>query len=719
MKPTLSLIVFFILVLSRCYATVLTVTNTNDSGSGSLREALINANTSSTFDLIEFNIPGAGNHVITLLSNFPSVNYPVTLNGFSQPLNNDTTYSIIIECGLLSTVFDIKTSDFSVNGIKFMNNATKVFWLSHENLQRISITSNYFINTYSIIRIDQSYITPFSEVVDSLIFLNNKIYNTGYVMYFMSGGTGATSTSYYNGILENVYILNNEIDSVRFSAFYFKCGGTGYAKARCKNVHIDHNWIHSQKNIVNIDLSSTGNFVSLFSDFSYSYNETREFSQDAITLRAGGTGSANEIFVNCIIQGNYFLGDINSTVSKSAIRFIGNGTGSVINKLQHTLIRNNIIDNVSSGISIESIGTSSSRTTVSGLQIDSNNITNSNKGISLINSSISSSIGIMDSVLIKANSISNCFGNGFEIINDYQPPAKGTFSHFYIDSNEIQNCLQGMFFVIVDQCTPFTGYLNWIKITGNHIYNNDSNGIELLNYAFSPCGLRCTNIDHFIINFNSIHDNGLKGIHIYDNSDTINFNNFEFPVPVISSINYSNGTTMTSGSIQGEPLTKYALQFYNNSFPDNSGYGEGLSYLNTDSVVTDSNGFASFVSITNNTLFPGCISALATDQNHFNTSEFSNCMSAPLLSAEQNDFTTALKVYPNPADEILQVKYECADNTNAQILVTDLTGRVFYTSDYSCFQGNNLLEIPTKFYPDGLYFIRFNNVVAKALIKHR
>ena len=39
-----------------------TVTNTNDSGANSLRQAILNANGSGGLDTISFNIPGAGLH---------------------------------------------------------------------------------------------------------------------------------------------------------------------------------------------------------------------------------------------------------------------------------------------------------------------------------------------------------------------------------------------------------------------------------------------------------------------------------------------------------------------------------------------------------------------------------------------------------------------------------------------------------------------------------
>ena len=78
-------------------ASNLVVTNTNDSGRGSLRRAidLVNnpANAAfSPFD-ITFNIPG-GVQVIRPLSALPTINYPVTIDGFSQPGSARNTLAI-------------------------------------------------------------------------------------------------------------------------------------------------------------------------------------------------------------------------------------------------------------------------------------------------------------------------------------------------------------------------------------------------------------------------------------------------------------------------------------------------------------------------------------------------------------------------------------------------------------------------------------------------
>ena len=67
-------------------ASTLVVTNTNDSGPGSLFQAMFEANDPGPRDRITFNIPGAGPHTITPTTrNLPNINQPVEIDGTTQP----------------------------------------------------------------------------------------------------------------------------------------------------------------------------------------------------------------------------------------------------------------------------------------------------------------------------------------------------------------------------------------------------------------------------------------------------------------------------------------------------------------------------------------------------------------------------------------------------------------------------------------------------------
>jgi hypothetical protein len=61
------------------------VVNINDSGQGSLRQAMLNANAITDTDSVVFNIPGAGPHTIQPASALPIVADPLKLDGTTQP----------------------------------------------------------------------------------------------------------------------------------------------------------------------------------------------------------------------------------------------------------------------------------------------------------------------------------------------------------------------------------------------------------------------------------------------------------------------------------------------------------------------------------------------------------------------------------------------------------------------------------------------------------
>ena len=71
---------------STAAATILTVTNTLDSGAGSLRQAILDSNAFGPGpNTVDFDVAPAGDQTITVLSALPPVTVPVVLDGTTQP----------------------------------------------------------------------------------------------------------------------------------------------------------------------------------------------------------------------------------------------------------------------------------------------------------------------------------------------------------------------------------------------------------------------------------------------------------------------------------------------------------------------------------------------------------------------------------------------------------------------------------------------------------
>lgn len=89
-------LVSLLLFVSHAHAAPATfsVTNTNDSGAGSLRQAITDANSNTNaadMDVIEFNISGSEVHTIAVNSDLPLITEKVTINGYSQPGSSENT----------------------------------------------------------------------------------------------------------------------------------------------------------------------------------------------------------------------------------------------------------------------------------------------------------------------------------------------------------------------------------------------------------------------------------------------------------------------------------------------------------------------------------------------------------------------------------------------------------------------------------------------------
>lgn len=94
-----------------------TVSNTNDSGAGSLRQAIIEANNNAGADTIEFAIPSGS--TITLSSGELSITDELTIDG---DLDDDGTPDITVDADGNSRVFDINDGtgsaiDVSIDGL--------------------------------------------------------------------------------------------------------------------------------------------------------------------------------------------------------------------------------------------------------------------------------------------------------------------------------------------------------------------------------------------------------------------------------------------------------------------------------------------------------------------------------------------------------------------------------------------------------------------------
>lgn len=104
----------------------LTVTNTSDSGAGSLRQAILDANANPDFSFITFQIPGACPRTIAPLSALPTISQGVRIDGFSQPgsaANTRETGDNAVRCVILDG------SNVIATGLAYTGSTSTQFWV--------------------------------------------------------------------------------------------------------------------------------------------------------------------------------------------------------------------------------------------------------------------------------------------------------------------------------------------------------------------------------------------------------------------------------------------------------------------------------------------------------------------------------------------------------------------------------------------------------------
>ncbi|MDQ3413731.1 MAG: right-handed parallel beta-helix repeat-containing protein, partial [Verrucomicrobiota bacterium] len=511
-------------------AATFTVTNTDDAGAGSLRQAITDANANPGADTISFHIPGAGVHTITPASALTTITDPVIIDGYTQPGASANTNSVESMLGL-NMVLQIE-----LDGTSAGNGADGLLLASGSGGSTIRglIVNRFVGNGIHLSQSNNSFVEGNLIGTDAsgTVALRNPVNtgaNSGVLLGLDSAGCriGGTTPAARN------LVSGNNSHGVNGGDF----GTLNQVLGNLIGTDITGNQ----------DLGNGGSGVSLGGG-----------NRDGSGTVVGGTtaGARNIISGNgsvgvslaresgLFIQGNYIGTDVTGTVA------IGNG-GDGISLFE------------SGGVTIG--GT----TALAGNVISGNGGTGISAGAP-VGQGVSSALVLGNFIGTQADGIS-ALGNGSHGVDAFISQVGGTApgegnviafnSGFGVSAGEIKgnsifaNSLQGV--SISGSNKP---------ILGNSIFDNGGLGIDLGNDGVTP--------------------NDLGDADIGAN----NLQNF----PRITAVSVAGGNVDVSGFLNSRPNTTYQLEFFASDAADPSGFGEGQIFLGSTDVTTDGVGNVAF-----------------------------------------------------------------------------------------------------------------------------
>ncbi len=303
----------------------------------------------------------------------------------------------------------------------------------------------------------------------------------------------------------------------------------------------------------------------------------------------GASAGASTIGLNLLGSGSTVQGLIINRFTSHGIAFNGDSSG-------HTIVGNYLGTDITGSIDLGNGGSgvsslfSMGSNTIGGASAALRNVISGNNGIGI-------SLFDGDNNLV--------IGNYVGVAADGSSPlANGT--GIYILSASNNNTIGG------------TGFGE-----ANIIAHNTTDGVEVS----SGTGNK--------ISANSIHSNGGLGIDLGTSGVTANdtgdgdsgANNLQ-NFAVLQNAATGAGHTNIQGTYNGAASSTFSIQYFTSSTADASGYGEGESYLGSDTITTNGSGNATFNATFAVGVTPGhFVSATVTDSSN-NTSEFSLAIAA-------------------------------------------------------------------------------------------
>jgi hypothetical protein len=596
-----SLLIGVFLLHKNTSAVSVVVTNTADSGAGSLRQAITTTNASGAGPhSITFNIPGPGPHVISLVTALPSITKPVTIDGTTQsgasctassrtlPVAIDFNGGTIVNSRITlttgsagSTIMGLTLYDGSSQVINSTtaNNTVKCNNIGIDTSNANATTSQ--VNGINISAAASNNMIGGSSVDDgnviargtvSINATNTTLRNNTFNL--LSDGVtalGSSTTAVQGGTanVDNVQFLDNVFVNTTSFSIYITSGHGNWTNTTFK------------RNIFGADRTKTTTYP-LYSGI-YVNNSTASDSNWTI----GGPSP---------LDGNTFVG----TTGSSGIWF-----GSSTNWTNNVTIQNNtfgllnpsdtcVTPYTSSGVSFDGLNNG---------QILDNTFKCLTNAISVykLTNSVIGTVG-------HGNTITDINNTAIEITNTT------SFSNS-IKANTITKA----------NLANNPSYAGISLNSSNNIIGGIAAGEANTITQSGSIGVRVTGGTGNTIRGNIIYSNGGLGIDLATTGTTSNDTNDpdtgandlqNFPVDRI--LNECDASQSHWATLNSTPNSSFTIDSYSLISADPTGYGEGDSYLGSGTLTTNASGNGSVKSLT------GAIIRHTATNMAGSTSEFGN-----------------------------------------------------------------------------------------------
>jgi photosystem II stability/assembly factor-like uncharacterized protein len=618
------------------------VTNTKDHGTGTLRQAILDANATSGANTITFNIPQPGVQTISLTSPLPTITDPVVINAATQPGFGGTPLVELdgSNVGLSASGLRITTSNcvvrglainrFSDSGILIMagaNNRIEGNFIGLDpsgTIARANKGGGIFIASSSSSNLIGGTTAAARNVISGN--LNSGISLIGYANQIKGNfiGTDAAGLNPLgNGRGIDIYNIIGLISSDNV------IGGTepGARNIISGNsnggIQTSGSGTIIQGNYIGTDVSGSariGNSIGIY--FNGQGTVIGGTTPAARNLISGnGTGiktSAGGSNPPLKIQGNYIGTNAAGTAK------VGNGTGivasgGVIVGGTETGAGNLISGNDQSGVYLESC---CNQLTVAGNFIG----TDASGNLPLGNAQgvlVAASRSVIGGTTTEARNVISGNETGIQIGGPIAPGPVG---------NVVQGNLIGM---NAAGTAPLPNTLNGINFSdssGNTIGGSVAGAANIIAFsggagvAMSPSSINNA------IRRNRIFSNAGPGIDLSpagvtpnDAGDADSGANMLQNFPLVTAVTRGAQSTGIEGTLNSQPGTVFTIEVFSNSACDGSGSGEGAQFFHAFEATTDATGAALLNSSAPHALPAGRVLTMTATDPAGNTSEFSPC----------------------------------------------------------------------------------------------